>query len=127
MARKKSKKEIYENLLGEYRPTIRSFVLEILRVKLFNLQNAKQPVIPTGAKWVPEEDRLKDLPLKYMAVVNRGGLVVELIRINEETASELVKKQTRLIPFDPKSQSVKKGMWYNNKKFYAKDPDEKEG
>jgi hypothetical protein len=126
MKRKKSKKEIYDNLLGEYRPTIRSFILEILRVKLFSLQNAKQPTIPEGAKWVPEEDRLKELPLKYIAMVNKSGLVIELIRINEETASELIKKQTRLIPFDPKSQLVKKGMWYNNKKFYAKDPNEKE-
>jgi hypothetical protein len=126
MARKKSKKEIYENLLGEYRPTIRSFILEILRLKLFKLQNAKEPTIPAGAKWVPEEDRLKELPLKYIAMVNKSGLVIELIRINEETASELIKKQTRLIPFDPKSELVKKGMWYNNKKFYSKDPNEKE-
>jgi hypothetical protein len=44
--RQKSKKEIYENLLNEHRPTIKSFLLEILRIKLFNLQKGKQPVIP---------------------------------------------------------------------------------
>jgi hypothetical protein len=127
MKRKKSKKEIYENLLSEYRPTIRSFILEILRIKLLNLQNSKQLAIPDGAKWIPEEDRLKNLPLRYMAVVNKVGTVVELIRINEETASELIKKETRLIPFDPKLQFVKKGMQYNNKKFYAKESNEKKG
>jgi hypothetical protein len=126
MKRKKSKKEIYENLLSEYRPTIRSFIIEILRIKLFRLQNSKQPMIPDGAKWVTEDDRLRDLPLKYIAVVNKMGVVVELIRINEETATELVKRETRLIPFDPKLQSVKKGMRYKNKKFYVGDLNEKE-
>jgi hypothetical protein len=126
MPRKKSKKQIYADLLNQHRPTVRSFVLEILKIKLFNLQKGKQPVIPTGATWIPEEDRLKYLPLKYIALVNKQGIVVEMIRINEETANKILSKDIKLIPFDPKSEMVKKGMWYNNKKFQTKEPNEKE-
>jgi hypothetical protein len=126
MKKKRSKKEIYANLLGEYRPTVRSLVLEILKIKLFNLQKGKKPVIPSGATWIPEEDRLKDLPLKYIALVNKSGFVVELIRINEETASYILDKTVKFVSFDPKSEIVKKGMWYNKRKFHAKGPNEKE-
>jgi hypothetical protein len=125
MKRKKSKKEIYEDLLKDYRPTVRSFLLEILKIKLFNLQKGKQPVIPSGAVWVPEEDRLKDLPLKYIALVSKDGLVLEMIRINEETAGHLLKKSVKLVPFDPKSEIVKKGMWYTEGKFNTKAQNEK--
>jgi hypothetical protein len=123
--RKKSKRQIYAELLNEHRPTIKSFLLEILKVKLFNLQKGKEPVIPEGAIWTPEEDRLKHLDLKYIALVGKDGIVVELIRINEETASQLLSKDIKLIPFDPKTQLVKKGMWYNRKKFYSKVQSEK--
>ena len=56
--RQRTKKQIYANLLNEHRPTIRSFLLEILRVKLFNLQKGKEPVIPEGATWTLEDDRV---------------------------------------------------------------------
>jgi hypothetical protein len=116
--RKKTKRQIYAELLNEHRPTVRSFLLEILRIKLFKLQKGKQPVIPEGATWTPEEDRLKDLPLQYIALVNKEKIVVELIRINEETAAQLLNKDTKLVPFNPKAELVKKGMWYNKDKFH---------
>ena len=125
MERKKSKKQIYAELLGQHRPTIRSYIFEILKIKLFNLQKGKNPIMPTNATWVPEEDRLKDLPLKYIALVNKQGLVIEMIRINEETADHILNKNVKLVAFDPQAQIVKKGMWYNKEKFYAKDPNEK--
>lgn len=124
--RQKSKKQIYAELLGEHRPTIRSFLLEILKIKLFKLQKGKQPVIPEGATWSPEEDRLKDLPLQYIALVNKEGIVVELIRINEETAAQILNKNVKLVPFNPKTEIVKKGMWYNKRKFYSEVKNEKE-
>jgi hypothetical protein len=124
--KKRTKKQIYEDLLSQHRPTIKSFLIEILKIKLFNLQKGKQPIIPEGAIWTPEEDRLKHLPLQYIALVNKDKIVVELIRINEETADQLLSKDVKLIPFDPKSQLVKKGMWYNKRKFYSKVQNEKE-
>lgn len=124
--RKRTKKEIYANLLNEHRPTIRSFLLEILRIKLFNLQKGKEPVIPEGATWTLEDDRLKGLPLQYIALINKEGIVLELIRINKETADQILSKDIKLVPYDPKTQLVKKGMWYNKRKFYPKVQNEKE-
>jgi hypothetical protein len=124
--RQKTKKQIYAELLTEHRPTIRSFLLEILRVKLFNLQKGKQPVIPDGAMWSPEEDRLRDLPLQYIALINKENIVVELIRINEETAAQILSKDVKMVSFNPKTQIVKKGMWYNKRKFYSEVQNEKE-
>jgi hypothetical protein len=125
MKKKKSKKEIYENLLAEHRPTIRGLVLEILKTKLLNLQKTKELATKPGAVWVPEEDRLKNLELKYIAIINKDSVVVEMIRINEETASYLLESKTRLVMFDPKTQIVKKGMWYTKGKFSTKDKNDK--
>ena len=124
--RQKSKKQIYENLLSEHRPTIKSFLLEILRIKLFNLQKGKEPVIPEGATWTLEDDRLKNLPLQYIALINKQGIVIELIRINKETADQILSKDIKLVPYNPQTQLVKKGMWYNKTKFYPKVQNEKE-
>jgi hypothetical protein len=49
-----------------------------------------------------------------------------MIRINEQTADQLLSKNVKMVPFDPKVEIVKKGMWYNKKKFYQKEPSEKE-
>jgi hypothetical protein len=124
--RQRSKKQIYENLLSEHRPTIKSFLLEILRIKLFNLQKGKQPVIPEGATWTLEDDRLKNLPLQYIALINKEGIVIELIRINKETADQILSKDIKLVPYNPQIELVKKGMWYNKRKFYPKVQNEKE-
>ena len=124
--RKKTKKEIYANLLNEHRPTIKSFLLEILRIKLFNLQKGKQPVIPEGATWTLEDDRLKNLPLQYIALINKEGIVLELIRINKETADQILSKDIKLVPYNPQIELVKRGMWYNKRKFYPKVQNEKE-
>jgi hypothetical protein len=124
--RQRTKKQIYANLLNEHRPTIRSFLLEILKVKLFNLQKGKEPVIPEGATWTLEDDRLKGLPLQYIALINKEGIVIELIRINKETADQILSKNIKLVPYNPQTQLVKKGMWYNKTKFYPKVQNEKE-
>jgi hypothetical protein len=124
--RQRSKKQIYENLLSEHRPTIKSFLLEILRIKLFNLQKGKQPVIPEGATWTLEDDRLKNLPLQYIALINKEGIAIELIRINKETADQILSKDIKLVPYNPQIELVKKGMWYNKRKFYPKVQNEKE-
>jgi hypothetical protein len=125
MKKKKSKKEIYENLLAEHRPTIRGFVLEILKTKLLNLQKTKESATVSGAVWIPEEDRLKNLELKYIAIINKDNVVVEMIRINEETASYLLDSKTKLVTFDPKAQTIKKGMWYTKGKFNAEGKNDK--
>jgi hypothetical protein len=76
--------------------------------------------------WSPEEDRLRDLPLQYIALINKENIVVELIRINEETAAQILSKDVKMVSFNPKTQIVKKGMWYNKRKFYSEVQNEKE-
>lgn len=122
-SKKKTKQIIYEKLLDQHRPTIRSLLLEILKIKLFKLQKGKEPVIREGAVFVPQEDRLKNLPLQYIALLE-NNVVIEMIRINEETAKFILDKKIKLVPFDPKTQIVRKGMTYSNKKF-IKGNDEK--
>jgi hypothetical protein len=125
MNKKKNKKIIYEDLLNQHRPTIKSLIVEILKAKLFNLQRGKESIIRDGAMFVPEEDRLKHLPLTYIALLDNKNKVIEMIRINQETASLLLNKKIKMIPFDPKLEIVKKGMWYNKEKFYIRENDEK--
>jgi len=117
MKKRINKKVIYEDLLNEYRPTIRSLLLEILKIKLFKLQKGKETIIREGASFIPEEDRLRTLPLKYIAIIDSNKNVVEMIRINEETAKLLLNKKNKLIVFDPKTTIVKKGMSYEDNKF----------
>lgn len=123
-SRKKNKRQVYEQLLNEHRPTIKSVLLEILKVKLFNLQRGKEPIIKEGAHFVPQEDKLRGLPLKYIALLD-NNVVIEMIRINEQTADLILNKKIKMVEFDPQTQIVRKGMEYTNKKFIAGDKNEK--
>ena len=109
-------KRVYGEVLKDFRPTIRTLLLQILEQKLFNLRRTKQSVYNKGSVFVPETDRLKNLPLTYIAVVN-DGTVVETIRVNAEAAEHLLSKKTVLVKFDPKTTIVQKGMQYSGKKF----------
>lgn len=122
--KKRSKRLVYEHLLNQYRPTIRSLIIEILKTKLFNLQKGKESIVAEGATFVPQEDILKNLPLEYMALV-LDGTVVEMIRINEDTASLLINKDLVVVRFDPKKEIVKKGMKYSNERFVNNNKNEK--
>lgn len=113
-----TKKEIktYDSLIYDFKPTIRTLLRDYLQAKLYDLRRGKETIYQEDAKFVPEPDRLKDLPLNYFALV-LDGKVEEMIRLNEETAKLLVNKKTKLIPFDPAETIVKRGMSYSNKMF----------
>jgi hypothetical protein len=112
----KKEKKIYGDAIKDFRPTIRTLIVQILEQKLFNLRRKKQSIYNEGAVFRPEADRLRFMPLRYIALVN-DGVVVEMIRVNEEAAEILLSKKTKMIEFDPKQTIVKKGMSYSNKKF----------
>jgi hypothetical protein len=120
----KKKKQIYGDLIKEFRPTIRGLLIEILRQKLFNLKRAKQTIYNPGSVFIPETDKFSYLPLTYLALV-QDGTVVELIRVNIEAAKILTSKKTKFIEFDPKETVVKKGMTYLNKVFIESQEDDK--
>lgn len=112
----KKEKKVYGDTLRDFRPTIRTLILQILEQKLFNLRRKKQSIYNDGALFRPQPDILRHMPLKYIALVN-NGLVVEMIRVNEEAAKILLSKKTKMLEFDPKTTIVKKGMKYEGKKF----------
>lgn len=112
----KKEKHVYGEVLKDFRPTIRTLLFQILEQKLFNLRRTKQSIYNQGSVFAPESDRIKHLPLTYIAVVN-DGKVVETIRVNNEAAEYLLSKKTKLVEFDPKTTIVQKGMSYSGKKF----------
>jgi hypothetical protein len=120
----KKKKQIYGDLVKEFRPTIGGLLLEILKQKLFNLRLAKQTVYNPGSVFIPETDRFSHLPLTYLALV-QDGVVVEMIRVNINASKILTSKKTKFVEFDPKEVMVKKGMTYLNKSFIESQEDDK--
>lgn len=112
----RKEKRIYGDALKNFRPTIRTLIFQILEQKLFNLRRKKQSIYNEGSIFTPEPDRLKHMPLKYIALVN-DGTVVEMIRVNQEAATILLSKKTKMVEFDPRASMVKKGMKYVGKKF----------
>lgn len=120
----KKKKQIYGDLIKEFRPTIRGLLLEILRQKLFNMKRTKQDIYNPGSVFIPETDKFSYLPLEYLALV-QDGVVVELIRVNIDAAAILKSKKTKFVDFDPKETIVKKGFKYENKTFSEGQDDDK--
>lgn len=113
---KKRDLQIYGDLIYEYKPTIRSLLMEMLQQKLFNMRVQKEDPSVPGAVFRPQQDELRNLPLKYLAIVENSS-VVEMIRINENTAGWLLKDGVSLVEFDPKEVVVNKGMTYDGKGF----------
>lgn len=108
--------EIYGNHIFDHKPTIRSLVYEILQEKLFKIKRSKLSAYQEHARFRPEDDRLKHLPLTYIAVV-QDGCVKEMLRINEETAGIILSDESSLVEFDPRKMVVQKGMLYVDGKF----------
>lgn len=115
----KKEKEAYGELLYQYKPTVRSFLISILKEKFYSLTRTKEAFYVDSATFVPKEDEIGKLPLKYLAVVS-GSEVVEMIRLNEDTAKLMLSKKTKLVEFDPRTTIVKKGMSYTDNKFVEK-------
>jgi hypothetical protein len=117
------KKYVYGDLIREFKPTIRVLLLQILQQKLFDMKRNKQSIYNEGAKFVPQTDKFAYLPLTYMALI-QDGVVVEMIRVNVDSAEVLSSKKTKFIEFDPKVTVVKKGMLYVNSEFTENNTDE---
>jgi hypothetical protein len=112
----KKKRVIYGDLVKEFKPTIKTLIFAILEEKLFNLKRTKQSMYNEGSVFIPETDKFRYLPLTYVALV-QDGVVVEMIRVNEDASKILLSKKTKFIAFDPKETVVKKGMKYTDKQF----------
>jgi hypothetical protein len=112
----KKKKQIYGDLIKEFRPTLRGLLFEILKQKLVNLRRTKQVIYNPGSVFIPETDRFSHLPLTYLALV-QDETVVEIIRVNTDASKILTSRKTKFVEFDPRETLVKKGLKYVNKTF----------
>jgi len=120
----KKKKQIYGDLIKEFRPTIRGLLIELLKQKLFDLKRTKENIYNPGSVFIPETDRFSHLPLTYLALV-QDVTVVEIIRVNADASKILTSRKTKFIEFDPRETVVKKGLKYVNKTFSEGPEDDK--
>lgn len=123
----KKEREIYGDLINDFRPSLRTLLIRWFQAKIMHLKREKRPIYQVNAVFIPEEDRLKNLPLQYIAL-SIDGKVKELIRINERTAEILLDNKIQMIAFDPSETVVKIGYLYDKELgFYPdKDEDDKE-
>jgi hypothetical protein len=112
----KKKKQIYGDLIKEFRPTIRGLLIELLKQKLFDSKRTKEDIYNPGSVFIPETDRFSHLPLTYLALV-QDETVVEIVRVNVDAAKILTSRKTKFVEFNPVETLVKKGLKYVNKTF----------
>ena len=116
MGRRKKEREVYGDLLHTFKPTIGMLLRKYLELKVAEKSRIKETPLAPGAVFKPQEDVLKNLPLKYIAIVN-DGRVVEMIRLNEEAANHILDENSSLVPFDPQQIVVQVGMAFSDGKF----------
>lgn len=121
MAKRKKEIDIYGDLLQEFKPTIRFYIFQLLS-DMLRKKSKKESFYKEDAAFSPPRDHLRELPLRYMAVVN-GAEVLEIIRIDYNTAEMILEEDTILVPYEPSQVLVKKGMKYRNDEFVEEDQD----
>lgn len=121
MARKKDI-ALYGDLIYQHRLSLKTVIKQLVLDYFNKKRGVKESIYDESKSFSPPRDHLRELPLTYMAVVNNKK-VLEMIRVDENTAMAMQKKGSKLITFDPKQVSVKKGMSYIDEKF-IEDTDE---
>jgi len=120
-----TKKEIrlYGDLINHHRLSFRTILLQLLLGYFNKKRGVKESLYDPEAAFPPPTDHFRELPLVYMAVVNNKK-VLELIRIDGNTAQHIQKKGSKLVQFDPKEVVVTKGMNYIDNKFITEEESE---
>lgn len=121
----KKRKQVYGDLIKEFRPSIGDLIIRILQQKLYNMKRTKKSIYNEGSVFIPQTDKFSYLPLTYMALI-QDGVVIELIRVNADASKVLASKKTKFVEFDPKAVVVKKGMKYQDKMFVEVKSDDQE-
>lgn len=119
----KKSRMMYGSLVDEFKPSIKSLLFNILYAKFLELKRAKQPFQPEDAKFRLPVEADPYTNIKYLAVV-KTNKVVEMIRVNEETAELLQGRGIKFVPFDPKDVKVKKGMKVVDGNFVGEENEE---
>jgi len=113
-----TKKEIrlYGDLVHQHKLSFRAILLEIFLGYLNKMRGVKESIYDDSLAFAPSTDHLRELPLKYLAIVNNKK-VLELIRLDENTAKYIQKRGSSLVEFDPYEVVVKRDMKYIDGKF----------
>jgi hypothetical protein len=114
---------MYGDLINEFRPTFKSLMFNILYAKFLEVKRAKEPFQQENARFQLPEESSPYINIKYLAVVKRNK-VVEMIRVNEETAKLLEGGSVKFVQFDPQDTKVKKGMTFKDNQFGEVDNEE---
>lgn len=114
--KKSDNRKMYGDLVNEFKPTIKSLVFNILYAKFLELKRAKEPFQPENARFRLPVQAEPYENIRYLAVV-KSNKVVELIRVNQETAEILQGRGVRFVAFDPQDIKVKKGMKFVDGSF----------
>lgn len=115
MARKKDI-VLYGDLIYQHRLSLKTVIKQLVLEYFNRRRGVKDSIYDESKSFSPPRDHLRELPLTYMAVVNNKK-VLEMIRVDENTAQAMQKKGSKLVVFDPKQTIVKKGMSYIDDKF----------
>lgn len=125
MSRKKDF-EVYGDLLLQYRPTIRSLIYNILYKKFIEKNRAKESFYNSDARFNLPKEYIPYSDLEYLAII-KNNKVIEIIRVNSDTAKIITDKEISFVKFNPENEIVKIKMSYENEKFIEnKDIDEKD-
>lgn len=117
-----TKKEIvlYGDLIYQHKISLKTVIRELILGYFNKKRGRKESIYDENKSFSPPRDHLRELPLTYMAVVNNKK-VVEMIRVDENTARAMQQRGSKLIEFNPKEVIVKKGMSFIDNQFI--DPD----
>ena len=112
----------YQDLLQQYRPTIRSFIFNILLGKFIQKNRNKKPLNPDNGSFnikslIPEN-------LVYLALI-QSNEVKQMIRLEAQTAELITSNETQLVVYDEAKQNVSIGMKYDNENFIERIKSEK--
>lgn len=115
MAKKNKAYEIYGDLLYKHRPTIKTLLLDFLYYKFLENRKVKKTVYRESDNF-PQLQEVK-YATRSIAIVDKDGVVVEILKINELAADFLLNKDNLFIEFDPSTQLVHRGQEYRNNQF----------
>jgi hypothetical protein len=105
----KEEYEIYGDLINEYRPSIKYLIFQIIYKKFLEKNRGKESIYADDLKFRIPLDETAKFNVRYIAVI-KNEEVIEMIRVNEETARLLISDGIKLIGFDPQEVCVTKGM-----------------
>lgn len=127
MRKKKDKTyRIYGDLLHEHKPTIASLVFNYFYHKMLVNERTKTSIYREDAKFIPEVIDIDSSKTKFLTVLDKDNVVIEILRISSIAADKLLDKQNTIVSFSPEESFVKIGSVYKDGIFENKEDNNEE-